>query len=314
MNNYGMLNLNLDCLQNVFSFLDIKDFFSLTSVNKFNSKDNNFWLNVCPNLLNPISQINIKEPGTAHVFLIQKQANIDVIKILRVFLSTVNSGTIEFNVCKIPFLTFKVSGPNQESSDIVKKISVKKEFVEGLKLKTEKNEYKYPTGNNTPFFVITKEQLDRVKELSVPFKLFLENQHKKVGCECKLNENCESFITLAKQEMRAYLKGQVSSENFNAMIKKIDNITVNNFSSEDQINIFSETFPSDLKSAVDRFVIFNRQIKQGKKFQLTASAPLNKYLVINNQIIQGQTTSTSPRVNLPVRRSKVFKLIISPSK
>lgn len=313
MNNYGMLNLNVDCLQNVFSFLDVKDFFSLTSVNKFNSKDNNFWLKVCPNLLNPISQINIKEPGTAHVFLMQKQANIDIIKILRLFLSTVTSGTIEFNVCKIPFLTFKISNPNQESSDTVKKISVKQEFVEGLKLKTGKNEYKYPTGNNNPFFVITKEQFDRVKELSAPFKVFLENLHKKVGCECKLDQNCESFITLAKQEMRSYLKGQVSSENQSAFIKKIDNITINKFSSEDQINIFSETFPSELKSAVDRFVIFNRQIKQGRKFQLTSSTPLNKYLVLNNQI-QGKTTSSSPKTNLPIKRCKTFKVIISPQK
>jgi hypothetical protein len=271
MNNYEMLSLNVDCLQNVFSFLSIKDLFSLTSAyKKFDSKNNDFWKKTCSHLLNPLPQLDFNLRGSVHTFLVQKQFNEELIQILRDFFNTVSRGKLEFNVRNTPFLTFKINNRNDESPRISKKIKVKQEFVRGLKLSPVNKAFDtYPSEAVNPFFIITKEEFSQVRALAAPFHEFLENQHKKVGCDCKKTEKCESFIKVTKQEMQSYFKDRVSKDNSSAIIKKIENVSLNTFTSEDQMKILAETFPSDLKLSFDRYLLMNQQIKQGKSFELT---------------------------------------------
>ena len=317
MNGYEVLNY--DCLLNVFSFLSIKDFCQLSSINQDYSRNNDFWKKTCPYLIHSQSKIDFKTEGKVRQFFFQSQFNVEIIKILRCFLERVlsggNVGSIELTARDTPFLVFKINNPSKINPGITEKIAFKKDYVTGLDFTPVKKEYEYPTGTSVPFFVMTKAEFSEVNKLSAPFKTFLKEEHKKVGCGCKVNENCDPFIQLAKTEMVNYLKDKVSKENYSTMIKKIENVCVNKFTSEEQISIVAESFPADLKRAAENFVVFNRQVKQGNKFHLTTTPP-NKFLVLSSQSSPGKTLKFPPKMikNNEIKRSKALNLTITSAK
>lgn len=263
--------LNVDCFQNVFSFLSLKEINTLAQLNKsLYSIDNEFWKYTCPHLLDPRPKIDFNLPGSVRNFFVQKDFDEEIIRTLRLFLKTVAHGSIEFSFKDKPVLTFEINSPAHNNHEkLSKKIHVKHKFVKRLNVQPVNQEFKkYPTGRDNPFFVLTNEQFDKIRELSAPFKVFLENHHKKVGCECKKGDNCAEFIEIAKKEMRSYFKETASEESFSLILKKIEQVTLDTFNSQDQINIIAETFPCDLKIAIDTFIIFNKQTKAGKTFKL----------------------------------------------
>lgn len=271
MNNYNGINLTVDCLQNVFFFLDRKDIFALSSLSrKFNSTDNDFWKSTCPHLISQAPKIEFNETLTVRNYFIQKQCNEEVVEELRFFLNTVSQGTIEFKVREKSFIVFKINDPSDKNPAIHKNICVKQAYAKGLNIRPIDKAYKYPP-EGTPFFVSTSQELADITALSVPFKKFLENLHKKIGCECKEGGNCELFIESAKKEMQLYFKDRVSAENHSAIVKRIENITINTFTSEDKMKIIAEILPRHLKLSLDRYLDFNRKVKNNIVFKLTCS-------------------------------------------
>lgn len=262
-----LTDLNTDCFQNVFSFLDVSSINAFSVINKdFYAKKNDFWNATCPQFHNALVKIDLNSEGAVRSFFIEKQFNEAITLELRHFFNSTTRGKFTLSVEGSHALVFQIKKPADVSAlKSSKMIKVKPEFINKLRINPIDEKFNtYPTGANIPFFVITKEEFEKIKQLSAHFNLFLE----KNGCNCKNNGKCDSFIEKIKKEMLLYFKETSPEASYSKIAKKIDGITVNNFNSQTQLNILSETFPAEIKEAYDRYVQFNHRIKTGVNYKL----------------------------------------------